>query len=168
MTKPKTEYETSAIKIDATAEIAKGISVKVEKVGDEEVTVAHLKLKGLQVCRETMDLLIGWQPGRADLALFDETGEPRAYFTIEPSGEYEFGGSIAGNAETGEKLILGKATLQNVRLDLCPLGAKLSGEITWPAAGDEVSDTEPLLGKLCMVRAWIRGLRQRDLFKDAA
>lgn len=168
MTHLKTPRESREAKIEATAEIGKSISVKVEKSDDDEVTRCHLKIKDLLVNRETADLLIGWQPGRADLALYDETGEPRAYFGIALSREYEIGGSIAGNAETREKLVLSSAVLKGVQLDLCPLGAKLSGELVWGAAGDEVSDIEPLLGKLCVVRLVVRGQQQIDLFQGAA
>lgn len=144
MTHLKTPRESREAKIEATAEIGKSISVKVEKSDDDEVTRCHLKIKDLLVNRETADLLIGWQPGRADLALYDETGEPR------------------------EKLVLSSAVLKGVQLDLCPLGAKLSGELVWGAAGDEVSDIEPLLGKLCVVRLVVRGQQQIDLFQGAA
>lgn len=164
----KRKYERNGLTIEATAEIGKSISAKAEKVGDDEVTVAHLKFKGLFVDREAMDLLIGWQKGRAALALFDEEGEPRAYFQLVLAGDFDMGGSIAGNAETNEKLVVTVGTLSNAKLDLCPLGALLSGKITWKAAGDEVSDAEPLLGKLCMAKFVVRGMQQLDLFREAA
>lgn len=168
MTQQKTRREA---RIDATAEIGKSISVKIEKSDDEdedEVTRGHLKVKDLLVDRETIDLLIGWQAGRASLALYDESGAPRAYFGIALPGEYEIGGSIAGTAQSREKLVLSDAVLKRVQLDLCPLGAKLSGELVWSAAGDEVSDIEPLLGKLCWAQLVVRAEQQPDLFQDAA
>lgn len=164
------EVERRDVRVQATTEVGKTFSAKAEKVGDDLVTVAHLKIAEFNVPREAVDLLIGWPEGMAEQRLYSELGEPLAYFTISLDGcEYTVGGSIAGNAEAGERLIIpSAATLSGVKLVLVPLGALLSGELSWKAAGDEVADAEPLLGKLCMASLTIFGPVQVDWVKDAA
>lgn len=168
--KPAAMLERRDVRIEATAGIGKTFSAKAEKVGDDLVTVAHLKLSEILVPREAVDLLIGWPEGMAGQRLYSELGEPLAYFTLALEGQdYTVGGSISGNADTGEKLVIPPAaTLSGVKLVPVPMGALLTGELSWKAAGDEVADAEPLLGKLCMARLTIFGPVQVDWVKDAA
>ena len=168
--KPAAEVKRRDVRIEATAEIGKTFSAKAEKVGDDLVTVAHLKFSELSIPREAVDLLIGWPEGMSAQRLYSELGEPLAYFGVDLSAsDYTVGGSIRGNAETGEKLVIPPAaTLSGVKLALVPLGALLSGELSWKAAGDEVADAEPLLGKRCMASLTIFGPVQVDWVKDAA
>lgn len=168
--KPAAQIQRRDVHIETTAEIGKTFSAKAEKIGDDLVTVAHLKLAEFSIPREAVDLLIGWPEGMASERLYSDLGEPLAYFGIDLSAaDFTVGGSIRGNADTGEKLAIpAAATLSGVKLALVPLGAMLSGELSWKAAGDEVADAEPLLGKLCMVSLTIFGPVQVDWVKDAA
>lgn len=167
---PAAKIERRDVFVESAAEVGKTFSVKAEKDGDDLVTVAHLKIADLMVPREALDLLIGWPEGMAASRFYSELGEPLAYFTIALEGQdYTVGGSIRGSVKTGEHLVIpAAATLSGVKLTLVPLGALLTGTLSWKAAGDEVADAEPLLGKLCMVALRIFGPVKVDWVKGAA
>lgn len=171
MTKPKKSESPTVTQasIEHACTVGKSLSVKREKVGDDDLLVAHLKFSGLTIDRDVIDFLAGAKRNWCD-ALFDELGAPIAALTLGfPGLELMLGGTLAGNAETDERLSFGtSAKLRGIAIDLVPLGAKLSGEITWNAAGDEVTDAEPLLGLLCMARLVLIREPQGDLLKDAA
>jgi hypothetical protein len=155
-------------RIDSVAIVGKSITVKVEKdEKKDEHRICHLKVERIQIDRATIDAILGRVEGWASRCLFDEAGSPVAWLTLSLDGAaFDFTGSISGNENTGERLSLGaNCRISNVTLELRSFGALLSGELSWPAAGDELSDVDPLLGKVCAVRASIIKPDSLDLFE---
>jgi hypothetical protein len=154
------------LRIDSILTLAKGISAKREKQPDDtEKVIVHLKFHSLVIQRDVIDALLrqpdGWSAG----TLFDDMGAPIAHMDIAlPALELGISGTIAGAEKTGEHIMLGStARLKSITLSLVKLGANLAGELTWEAAGDEVSDAEPLLGKLCAAHIVLIDGAQGDL-----
>lgn len=156
------------INFNAVAIVGKSITVKVEKdEKKDELRICHLKVERMQVSRDVIDALLGCVEGWAARCLFDDGGTPVAWLTLELEGaRFDFTGSIVGSENKGERLMIGAAcTLSGVTLRLHALGALLSGELSWPAAGDELADVDPLLGKVCMVRGAILKPEPAELFE---
>lgn len=158
------------IRIESVLKVGKGITVKIEKQPDDtEKAIAHLKFSEALITREHLDQLVTGVIGSLWPALYDESGAPIARMTIGlPYLEVVLGGTISGNKNKRESLALIQATLTGVEMALVPNGAHLSGELTWEAAGDEVSDAEPLLGQLCACNWTIDDRRQGDLLAQSA
>jgi hypothetical protein len=129
--------------------VGKSISIKREKVPDEsEINVAHLKFSGLYLQREQVDKLLNRDSGWTHGSFFDENGDPAIMLDIgAPLVDVTVTGTIRGTDATCLRLM--QAELTGITLTLCRLGAQMKGELSWVAAGDEVSDVDSLLGREC-------------------
>ena len=158
------------ISIDSIATIGKGLTVKREKGdNDTEIVNAHLRFSGLFVDREVIDELVGRSIGWAQACLFDDQGVPIAHMQIAlPKLELSVTGTVRGSAAATEALKLMQAELTGVVISLTNLGGLVAGQLSWEAAGDEVSDAEPLLGQECAVKWTLTYGGQRDLLRAAA
>lgn len=155
------------MQIETVASIAKGVSMKREKVDDVEHVVAHLKFTDLFMTREQIDQLTGRPDGWCRRALFDELGAPVFHMNVElPKLQLSVVGAV-GDAAQPDRLNLLEATLSDIVLSMTTLGAAVQGTLTWLVAGDEAGDCEPLLGRVCSVR-WRITNRQGDLLAVAA
>jgi len=156
------------IEIETVATIGKSLNVKREKGDDDiEVCIAHLKFSNAFVQREVLDQLLGMPIGWSQVSLFDEQGAPFQRLEITPN---KFAANITGKitgVENNHGLTLKQADLSAVVLSLYDKGAILSGEISWSIAGDETSDTESLLGRLCKLHAVVQDSGQQDMLKVA-
>jgi len=156
----KTEIET-------TAEIGKAVNIKREKDGDTEVVVAHLKFDAALVPRETIDDLVGRPIGWAQHCLFDEFGAPIGHVDISlPRLSLIATGKIRG-IKSHEEITLRQARLDDIVLKLTDNGALLSGSLAWKIAGDEASDLEPLLGRVCILHVIAQDSGQQDMLQAA-
>lgn len=135
---------------DVLVTVGKSISIKRQKAPDDsEVNVAHLKFSGLFLQREQIDKLLKRATGWAHASFFDEAGDPAIMLEIAvPLLDVTVTGTIRGTDATCLRLM--QAKLDGVVLTLCRLGAKMAGELSWIAAGDEASDVDSLLGRECM------------------
>lgn len=153
--------------IETTAQLSKGMTIKREKEGDVEVLVAHLKFDGALIQREIIDELVGQRIGWAQSCLFDEQGAPIGHIDISlPRLVAQVTGKIRG-VKDDDSITLSQAFLDGVSLSLFDNGALLSGALAWKVAGDEASDLEPLLGRLCALHWVIQDGGQRDMLKAA-
>lgn len=150
------------MQINSVATIAKGVSLKREKIDDAEHVVAHLKFSDLFLSREQIDEITGRPPGWARGAFFDELGAPVMPLALDlPGLELSVVGTI-GDAEKQDRLQLVEATLAGITLTMTTAGAAAQGTLTWLVAGDEANDCEPLLGRVCSAR-WKIANRQGRL-----
>jgi AMMECR1 domain-containing protein len=150
------------MKIETILTVAKGFSLKREKTEDAELVYAHLKFGEMFLTREQIDTLLSQREGWARSSLFDPYGAPLMAMDIAlPKLELCVVGTI-GDAEKEDRLRLLEATLGDVGLLLTTQGAALSGTLTWQVAGDEASDVEPLLGRICSANLTLKN-RQGDL-----
>jgi hypothetical protein len=155
------------MQIKTVAHIAKGVSMKREKIDDVENVVAHLKFSDLFMTQEQVDELTSRPPGWCRRALFDELGAPVFHMNVQlPKLELSVVGTV-GDAQQPDRLHLLQATLSDIVLSMTTLGAAVQGTLTWLVAGDEASDCEPLLGRVCAV-SWQITNRQGDLLAVAA
>lgn len=157
------------ITITSVAKMGKGISAKREKQDDDtEATIAHLKFAGLFVTRDEIDVLCGQASGWCSL-FYDDNGAPvlRASLSLLKR-EYTVIGTVKGHADAQGSLAFVQATLSGMAVTFTNLGGELSGELTWEAGGDEISDAEALLGQLARVEWTVRDDEQGDLLKAAA
>jgi hypothetical protein len=160
-----------SIHINATCQVAKSFSVKREKQADDsETVVAHLKVGEIMLDRDQLDELcaqpIGWSAG----ALFDEFGAPRAHLSLvlTPRGKVTLSGVVDGGKKPADpRLKLKDADVGSIMLDLTKLGAMLSCQLSWAAAGDEVDDIADMLGKTCNIVAVLEDGGQGDLLDSA-
>jgi|GEM_PF-7114484 len=158
--------------IESIAEIGKALNIRAEKAKDETpIVVAHMGFKGLLIAREVIDALLGQKIGWAQSTLYDELGAPVARMSLDLHKlEVFVTGAIKGNDETQEKLVLTDASLTDIVITLSsvtPNLALLQGSLSWQAAGDEVADAEPLLGKTCVMNVSLSANKQGDLLKAA-
>lgn len=153
-------------KLDTILTLAKGFNTKVVKgEGGREVTTCEVKFAGMPVNREHIDPLLGMPFGWAAIALFDELGAPLAHLSI---GSFRrplrFTGRIMG--PRGEPVLsLLQAELSDIEVGLTNVGGILDGKLTWLARGDEVEDSDGLLGKLCRAEFEVSDGDQEDLFE---
>lgn len=152
--------------IDTVLTVGKGLSVKSEKVEDVERAIARLKFTGLRLDRDQFDELIGRAIGWSTMSFYDELGAPFSRCVLSfPKLALEVTGVIRGVGRP--QLKLAQATLGSIDASLADKAVLVSGELSWEAGGDEVSDVEQLLGKDC-VAAWsIRDSGQGDLLAAA-
>lgn len=157
------------IEVNTVGVLGKSLSIKREKGEDDaEIVVAHLKFSDAIVPRETIDELVGMGIGWAESCLYNELGAPVARMEISlPKLSCEVTGTIKGNAKD-DSITLAQATLDGVSLLLTDKGASMSGNLAWLVAGDEASDAEPLIGRLCSLHWVLQDAGQKDLLKDAA
>ena len=160
------------MKLTSVATLSKSLAVKREK-DDEgtEAVIAHLKFSDCVVSREEIDELLGvvreqgvpW----ARNVLFDELGAPRARLEIA-APRREFTVSLKFSGPGDEEMHVAGGTLTGIALVLDKSGALLSGSISWPVAGDELADVEPLLGQIVRAEMSLTDGGQGDLLKQAA
>lgn len=157
------------VDINTAAKISKGLSIKREKgPGDTEVVVAHLKLGAAWIPRETVDALVGRYEGWCNDTFFDELGAPITRLSLKlRKVRLTATGVIRGTLEA-DRVTLTDATLDDIEIDLADKGANLSGSLSWKTAGDESSDLEPLLGRVCIFHAIVQDGGQQDLLQSAA
>lgn len=148
--------------IKTTCEVAKSINAKTTTKDEAELVVASLGFHDATVSRTEVDRLIGLHLGWSE-CLFDELGAARFPGTIFLSGKPLPAGAVITLGKH-EKLQAMNAELSKIELQLADKGFLLSGTLTWPVAGDETSDAEKLLGKLCGLELVI-DKSQLDLFK---
>jgi len=158
-----------SIRIESVLKLGKGITVKIEKQPDDtEKAIVHLKFAECIITREMIDEFITGVVGLVAPSLFDELGAPIARMVIGlPHLEVGVTGRINGNVSKSESLAITNATLGSIEIALIPNGGHLSGELTWEAAGDEISDAERLLGATCACAWIVEDGRQPDLLKAA-
>ncbi len=156
------------IHIDSVADIGKTFNIKREKIADEtKRVIGHLKFANLLVPRESLDEFMGQPSGWAQRSLYDPLGAPIAQMEVSlPLFNACVTGVIRGVTER-EVIKLTQAILSGVSYIVTNLGAKINGELTWEAAGDEVSDLEPLLDKKCAVVWVVQDAGQADLLRAA-
>jgi hypothetical protein len=158
------------IEIQTTAQLSKSMSIKREKEGDVKVLVAHLKFDGALIHRETIDELVGQPIGWSQSCLFDEQGAPIGHIEIAlPKLVAQVTGKIRG-VDADDHITLAQAFMDGVTISLSGLinnQALLSGSLAWKVAGDEASDLEPLLGRLCALHWVIQDGGQQDMLKAA-
>lgn len=152
------------VQLETTAKISKSVSIRREKVSDDtEHVIACMKFSETPIFREAIDEIVGRPIGWAESCLFDALGAPIARMIIHlPMLKFTATGVIRGGADV-DKLTLTGAQLSNVCLTLVDKGAYLAGELTWGVAGDEVSDLEQLLGRLCMLHLVLQDSGQQSL-----
>lgn len=153
------------MQLNTVATIGKSLSVKREKQPDEtEALVAHLKFTDALLDRDTINRIVGANVG----FLFDELGAPVARLVLGlPRLALTATGAIHGSTERADlRLTLADAELSGIEIALADKAGNLSAELTWKAAGDEVSDIEGLLGQLCVVDFALEDGGQADLFRD--
>lgn len=165
--KPTTNHEDIAmttIQLNTTCTAGKSLAIKRNKANDEEVTRAHLKVSDLFLTREQINSLCGMRPGWAETSFFDEYGAPFGEWALAlRTSEFAIGGLLIGGHAPGG-MHIANATLSGVEITMTKLGAVLAGHIVWQAAGDEVSDAEPLLGRQCQIVMALDDGGQRDMF----
>jgi len=160
------------MKLTTTATLSKSLSVKREKVDESEAVIARLKLSDCFVSREEIDWLAGMgsyqKIGWSRAALFDELGAPLARLEIALLRR-EFAASVrlSGNGNEGEMHVT-NGVLSDITLTLAESGALLAATLSWPVAGDEVSDIEALLGQIVRAEMGLTDGEQGDLLKSAA
>jgi len=156
------------IEIQTTAQLSKSMSIKRE--GDVEVLVAHLKFDGALIQREAIDELVGQPIGWAQSCLFDEQGAPIGHIELAlPKLVAQVTGKIRG-VKDDDHITLSQAFMDGVTIRMSGLinnQALLSGSLAWKVAGDEASDLEPLLGRLCALHWVIQDGGQQDMLKAA-
>lgn len=155
------------IHLNSTCRLAKAFSVKREKQEDDtERVIAHLKIGETFIDRDQVDELLRQPIGWSSEALFDEFGAPRARLTLSLGGAHPltFVGVIRGeDVAKGPKLVLKEAAIDGVALELTKLGAMLSCQLSWQAAGDEIDDISDMLGLTCAIVGTIEDGGQKDL-----
>lgn len=155
------------IHLSTVCRLAKTFSVKREKVDDDtEVVIAHLKIGETFIDREQVDELLRQPIGWSAEALFDELGAPRARLTLTLGGlcQLTYTGVINGGKKPTDPLLkLKEAAIDGVSIELTKLGALLSCQLSWEAAGDEVDDIADMLGLICNVDGVIEDGGQKDL-----
>lgn len=158
------------IHLNSTCRLAKAFSVKREKQEDDtERVIAHLKIGETFIDRDQVDELLRQPIGWSTSALFDELGAPRARLTLSMGGVHPltFVGVIRGeDTRNGPKLTLKEAAIDGVALELTKLGAALSCQLSWQAAGDEIDDISEMLGSTCAIVGTIEDGGQRDLLSS--
>lgn len=155
--------------ITSVATMGKSISAKRKKQDDDtQATIAHLKFAGLFLQREEIDALC-CQPAGWCRQFYDDQGAPvlRAVLSL-PNREFTVIGRVKHQADAPASLAFTDATLAGMAIAFTDLGGELSGELTWRAAGDEISDAEPLLGQLTRVEWTVRDDEQGDLLRAVA
>lgn len=157
------------VEIETAVEIGKGVSIKREKAEDDtEVVIAHLKFAGGKVQYEVIDELCCQPIGWAQHSFFNELGAPVAPIIVDlPRFAAEATGKIRG-IQHGESITLTQADIDGVTLTLCDNGALLAADLAWKIAGDEASDLEPLLGRLCGFHVVVQDAEQGDMLKQKA
>lgn len=150
------------------ATIAKGFTQKREKRADDtEAVFGHLKFSKLEVTREIIDELRKRPIGHTQKHDFNTHGLPISFdvINLEPR-DLSLTGSVTGTQHE-DGVSFNTARLESVTLELCKLGAWMSGEIIWELAGDESGDLVPLHGNECKVNWVIQDARQEDLVDRA-
>lgn len=156
------------VDIQSVATISANASIKRRKVKDVEVVNAKIKFKDALVSRETIDAFLGRPIGWTTSALFDDMGRPLLLCEWSlPVFTAAVSGTIQGTKEADVIKLL-EADLSHVSFILVDNGAKVDGEIEWTVAGDEASDLEPLLGRLCGIHWVVQKPEQEDFLKEAA
>lgn len=158
------------IELQTIGTVGKGITAKREKQEDDtEATIVHLKFSGLFVTREQIDALLGKDEGWSQRTLYDETGAPVLWCVLTPLRfECSVTGSLKPSADSDEGLRLIDATLTKIDVTLTNVGGYVAGQLSWKAAGDEVSDAEALLGQTVQANLAFYDAGQQDLFSEAA
>lgn len=153
--------------ITTVGKVGKGLTVKREK-GEkgEEVILAHLKFAETWIDRDAISRLCNRPLGWADGAFYDPYGAPavRGVFKL-PQLALSVTGRILGAGEVSA-LSLMQATLTDVEIVIADKGGMLSGALAWKAAGDEVSDAEDLIGRLCKFEWALTDGGQKDMFEE--
>lgn len=154
------------INLQTVITVGKSLAIKREKGDDEtEVICAHLKFTDLFLRREQVNALCGMRPGWAETAFFDELGAPFGLWSLSmPAAEFTVAGTISGPDDNG--LTFTEATIDGVEIAFTKLGAVMSGQIVWLIAGDEASDIEPLLGRICQAKLTLSNGWQMDTLRD--
>jgi hypothetical protein len=154
------------LKFDTVCTLGKSLRITRTKdaATDEEIVTCSLSFSGLTVIRSAIDWLLSVPEGWADGALYDELGAPIGKLTIAGvrKSPVSVTGTIRG-AKADAVLKLMQADLASFELQITPLGALVSGELKWQAAGDEVEDVTELLGRICGVSLELRDAGQADL-----
>ena len=153
-------------KIETVLTLGKSMTTKITKDdGGSRVAICVAKFADLEVKdRDILDELIGMPLGWCQSRLYDELGAPLRRFGLQVFGrQHRVSGTIAGPKE-GQVLSLLQAELTDCDLRLIPLGAMVSGTLTWSARGDEVEDVAEILGMLCVARWEVHEGGQDDMF----
>lgn len=155
-----------SITIRATAQLPKTFRVAREKLDDDtEQVIAHLRVADIMLDRDQLDELCGQPIGWSAGALFDDFGAPRARLSIALNrNDLTLSGIIDGGKRPADAVLrLKDAGMSGIGLELTKLGALLSCQLSWRAAGDEVDDIAEMLGRLCNFAAVIQDGGQSDL-----
>ena len=139
------------IHLKTVATLAKSFAVKREKTGeDTESVVAHLKFGECLIDRDQLDELLGQPIGWSTASLYDDLGAPLARITLAlNASNWSASGLVRGGDKIGDPLLkLKDAEIDSIALELAPLGALLSAQLSWAAEGDEVDDIADMLGKI--------------------
>lgn len=155
------------MKISTVATIGKGLTVKRKKVEEGEQVIAHLKFSDAVVSREEIDGIVGCHDNWARTCLFDELGAPVAAMNLELLRR-DLTVSLHLTGTGDEEMHVAGGTLTGIVLTLDKSGALLAGVLSWPVAGDEVSDAEPLLGQIVRAEFHLTDGQQGDLLRKAA
>lgn len=156
------------IEIETTATIAKSVSIKREKGADDvELVFAHLKFAFALISREAIDALCNMPNGWASRSFYDDMGAPYVKLDMALRKFEAIATGRINGVEGDHGITLTQADLTGVAVSLYDKGGWLSGELTWAVAGDEVTDLEPLLGRVCMLHVVVQDSGQQDLLKAA-
>lgn len=139
------------IHLKTVATLSKSLAVKREKTGeDTEAVVAHLKFGECVIDRDQLDELLGQPIGWSTASLYDDLGAPLARITLAlNASNWSASGLVRGGDKIGDPpLKLKDAEIDSIALELAPLGALLSAQLSWMAEGDEVDDIADMLGKI--------------------
>lgn len=162
------------LKITTFADVGKKMTTTRQK--DSELVTCQISAKGIRVSRETMDELSGLPIG-ATSPLYAESGVPWQHMSfLLPKRALLATGTLQMRRDSGQvlaELALSKAAAGDLRFNLDTPDdqgptATMSCTLLWKAAGDEVSDVEPLLGQKVYLELKLTDQPQQQLFKDSA
>lgn len=155
------------MKLETILTVAKSISIKREKGdGDCDVTRAHVKFTDLYITREQVNELVRQRPGWCETAFFDELNAPLGAWSLVP---HDTALEVSGRIRASEiaTLSLPSADLTAIEITFVGTagtpGALVSGQLAWLVAGDESSDIEPLLGRICGCNLVVIGTGQERM-----
>jgi hypothetical protein len=162
------------LKLSTFADVGKKMTTTRQK--DSELVTCQIAAKGVRVSREAMDELSGLPIG-CTAPLYDELGAPhqRMSFLLPKRGLIA-DGTLQLRKDSGAvtaELELKKAIAGDLRFNLDTPDdqgptAMLSFTLLWKAAGDEVSDVEPLLDQKVYLELKLRDPPQEKLALGSA
>lgn len=158
------------LKISTLVDVGKKMTTTRQK--DAELVTCQISVKGMRVSREQMEMLAGL-PADAASGLFDDLGAPYQRMSfLFPKRELAAAGTLQMKRDSGavaSELSLSLAACADLRFNLDHPDDKgptsvSSFTLMWKAAGDEVSDIEPLLGQKVFLELKFRDSAQAQLF----